>query len=182
MKANQIVGYAFEPGGVIRFTVKGHADLTLDTAKVHQDNMDRAAMVGLAQVRIVDMAAIGRADSKGNIRHETDRTRMKWERMKQGIEHLESGSSAWRVGGREPVADDHEFTVRAIGQVKGLDYAAASGLVDLWATQHGCSRKAVLDAFAGDTQIAEAVRAMRAELTEGIDTAGLLGSMTPSGE
>lgn len=178
MKPNQIVGYTIE-GDIITFNVKGQTLLTLDVTKVHPDNQRRAMFGGLAQVRVVDMAAVDRADKDGNLLHEDVRTRMKWERMKRCIEHLESGAPVWRIGGKEKVdVADHTLTVRAIAQVKGLDIAATNGLVDIWAQQNNVTRGILLDTFAARDDIAALVAGYRRESVKDIDTDSLLSGLT----
>lgn len=100
MKANQMVKPVINmESGLIEFIVKGHPTLTLDMNKVHPDNQRRASFVGMAQTRIVDRAAVGRADAKGNIIPEATRQALKHERMASLIAHYESGSPDWSVRG-----------------------------------------------------------------------------------
>jgi len=85
--------------GTVTFEVKGHTPIILNMSKVHPDNVRRAGFVGMAQVRIVDAAAVGRADEAGNIIPEAQRTATKHARMLKLVEHYESGSPEWHVKG-----------------------------------------------------------------------------------
>lgn len=105
MKSNQLIDPSFDlTSGIITIAVKNAESLTCDTNKLHADIMKRAAMVGLAQVRIVDAAAVPKSDGKGGVRTEAEMLTLKRERMAAIIEHLESGTSEWS---RKAVVVDH---------------------------------------------------------------------------
>lgn len=96
MKENQSVKPVIDMAqGSVVFEVRNHTPLRLDMAKVHEDNVKRAAFVGMAQVRIVDAAAVPVQDSKGNLRTPAQRDELKYNRMKALIDHYESGSALW---------------------------------------------------------------------------------------
>lgn len=98
MKDNQSIKYTISPDNLsITFERRGGLQRTFDLRSVHPDNLARAVAVGFAQVRIVDAAAVGRADKDGNIIPEAERLEMKWERMLRLIEHYESGSPEWNL-------------------------------------------------------------------------------------
>ena len=100
MKVNQQVKPIINmESGTVTFEVKGHSPIVLHMDKVHPDNVRRAGFVGMAQVRIVDAAAIGRVDEAGNIIPEAQRTSTKHERMSKLVAHYESGSPEWNVKG-----------------------------------------------------------------------------------
>lgn len=100
MKENQSVKPIINmEAGIVTFEVKGHPAIVLHLDKVHPDNIRRAGFVGMAQTRIVDAAAIGRTDDKGNIIPEADRIATKHARMLKLVEHYESGSPEWNVKG-----------------------------------------------------------------------------------
>lgn len=69
--------------------------LTLDMTKVHAGIVERAAYVGLTNVKIADVMAIPRADSEGNVRNIVEHNRLKYQRAKDEIARLESGTESW---------------------------------------------------------------------------------------
>lgn len=129
MKENQHVKPVVDvEKGIITFKVKGLADLVFDTNKCSAVVMKRAAMVGMAQVRIMDMAAIPMQDKDGNIIPEARRITMKRERMAEGIAHYESGTEEWsRVseGGF-----GKSITLEGIAELKGVTYEEAEAFVE----------------------------------------------------
>jgi len=96
MKDNQHVQPVIDlTGNSVTFKVKGHLDIILDMSRLHPDIIRQAAMVGMAQVRIVDAAAVGRADKDGLIIPEAERLAMKHERMAGLVEHYMTGTAEW---------------------------------------------------------------------------------------
>lgn len=135
MKDNQSVGVkvsdAFDS---VTFEVRGQGTLVLEMGKLHEDIIKRAACVGMAQVRIVDAAAVGKADKEGNIIPEATRNKMKFERMKALVDHYNSGTATWervRVASA-PKEDSIELIQRAIGRALQVEADAVSGLLDNW--------------------------------------------------
>jgi len=179
MKANQSVGYKLDTEqGRITFHIKGQGPLVLDMGKVHVDNVTRAAYVGMAQVRIVDAAAIGRADKDGNLLSESTRNQMKYDRMVALVLHYETGSAEWSPRHRAEKVDNHAFTIRALAELRGITKEEANGLIDQWATLLNKSRAVVLESFAGRADIGELVRGYREGVTAGIDTDALLSGLS----
>lgn len=131
--------------GIITFKLKGLADLTFDTNKCSLKVMKRAGMVGMAQVRIMDCAAIPMQDKDGNIIPEAKRIEMKRERMAEAIEHYETGTEEWsRVseGGF-----GKSITLEAIAELKGVTYEEAEKFVeDSFATAKDSDGKGFKDA------------------------------------
>lgn len=96
MKSNQMVEPTIaEDFSSVSFVVRGKDTLTLDMGKLHADILKRAACVGMAQVRIVDAAAIARADKSGKVRTAAEMVDLKWERMAALIAHYETGTAEW---------------------------------------------------------------------------------------
>lgn len=96
MKSNQMVEPTIaDDFSSVRFDVKGMSTLTLDMGKLHADIVRRAACVGMAQVRIVDAAAVSRTDKSGKLRTEAEMIALKHERMSALIEHYETGTADW---------------------------------------------------------------------------------------
>lgn len=114
MKENQSIKPVYDfDNKRITWELRNMPPLTLDITKVHQDNIQRAAYVGLGQVRVVDAAAIGVADKNGRIIPAAERLAMKHKRMAAIIAHLESGSPVWNVKG-EPGASSNDLITRAL--------------------------------------------------------------------
>src|SRR3972149_2576152 len=104
----------------------GKPALVLHMAKVHQAIIERAAYVGLAQVRVVDAAAIGAADDDGNLLSPAERLAQKRRRMAELIEYLETGTDQWsRTGAGGGGA--RSITVEAAAHVRGVEYDVALG-------------------------------------------------------
>lgn len=135
----------------VTFEVKGMESLVLDMKKLHPDIIRQAAMVGMAQVRIVDAAAIGRADEDGNIIPEEERLGLKWERMQALIEHYHSGTGEWsrRAEGGPRVS----LALQALAEIKGQTLEKArEGLAMYAAKNHNNDEKAALKYLAqGET-------------------------------
>lgn len=142
MKENQTVKPIINmEAGTVTFEVKGHSNIVLHMDKVHPDNVRRAGFVGMAQVRIVDAAAIGRTDESGAIIPDAQRTATKHERMLKLVEHYESGSPEWGVKGEGGFAPSGLFVALCAMQpkrdpdeirafVKGLSQAEKKALVE----------------------------------------------------
>lgn len=92
--------------------------LVLDIAKVHPGIIERAAYVGLTNVKIADVMAIPRADSEGNVRNVVEHNRLKYQRAKDEIARLESGAESWssRVAAA-PKIDRSELVREALGRL-----------------------------------------------------------------
>lgn len=166
MKENQQVKPVIDvEAGTVTFEVKGKKALVLEMARLHPDVVKRAALVGMAQVRIVDAAAVGAADDEGNIIPEADRIELKHSRMAALIEHYHSGTAEWsRKGSGEGGAKS--ITIEAIARVKGCDYEAAKAMVKRHADAvcKGDTKKALAN-LRGAKAVLEAIDAIRAERT-----------------
>lgn len=96
MKSNQQVQPTIaEDFSAVSFEVRTKGTKTLDMAKVSPEVKLRAACVGLAQVRVVDVAAVSRTDKAGRIRTEDEMLTLKWERICEMVDYLETGATAW---------------------------------------------------------------------------------------
>lgn len=149
LKENQHVQPVIDvEAGTVTFLTKGMPDQVLDINKCHPNIIKRAALVGMAQVRIVDRAAVGMADDDGNIIPEDERIRMKHERMGVAIAHYESGIDQWKLN-VSGVGGGKSITIEAIAQVQGIDYDTAKANVEKFAEtgKDGKGR-----AFGGDTK------------------------------
>ena len=162
MKENQHVQPVVDvEQGTVTFRVKGHSDIVLDMGKLHPSIVKRAAMVGMAQVRIVDAAAVGVADDDGNILPVADRIAMKHANMAALVDHYQTGTEEWsRVGGG---GGGRSITIEAIARVKGCDYDSAKAMVERHAATMKVDTKKALANLRQARAVAEAINAIRAE-------------------
>lgn len=135
-----------------------HLDKCSDAIKA------RASLVGMAQVRLVDAAAIGRADKEGNIIPERQRVEMKHERIAALIEHYESGTEEWTLSGGGSGAPSAAITLQAIARVKSVTMAEAEGMVKRYAdkTFEGDTRKCLAFLREG-AEVAQAILDIKRE-------------------
>jgi hypothetical protein len=166
MKENQAVKPVIDlDGQCIIFEVRNKTPLRLDMTKVHEDNVMRAAYVGMAQVRIVDAAAIGVADKAGRIIPVAERDAMKYARMQKLIEHYESGSPEWTTRGQGAGTDSTGLIKRAIMRVHSIEHVETlDALVKKFADEkHGGDTAAALRYFAKGEKVAKAMLAIKGE-------------------
>lgn len=149
----------------VTFEIRGREALVLDMGKLHPDILRRAAAVGMAQVRIVDAAAVSMTDDDGNILPEEVRIDTKRANMARLIEHYESGTAEWTLqsGGG---GGNRSITIEAIAAVRGIDYEAAKAEVAKYA-ENGKDDKG--KAFGGDTKKALAYLRKGARVAAKID-------------
>lgn len=96
MKSNQQVGVVIaDDFKTVTFKVIGHADIVLEMDKLSEAVKLRAACVGMAQVRIVDAAAIGMTDKAGAIIPAAERIATKHSRMAELVAHYMTGTVEW---------------------------------------------------------------------------------------
>lgn len=167
MKTNQIVAPVIaDDFQSVTFTVKGMGELRLDMSKLHPDILQRAACVGMAQVRIVDAAAIGKADKSGAIIPEDVRTRLKYEAMAELIAHYETGTDQWAKRVASDAGASAAITVEAIARVKSISVEDASRMVDDYASKKGIERAAALRTLREAKAVAEAIVAIKRERSD----------------
>ena len=164
MKENQSVKPLIDMDAqVVMFDVRNHTPLRLDMTKLHRDIITRAAYVGMAQVRIVDAAAVSRQRKDGTIRTASEMDAEKYNRMAALIAHYESGSADWNVKGaaRE---DNSALILKAVARVRGIDATAALNLCTKFAdSAHEGDLKAALAHIAKDGKYAKAMLEIKAE-------------------
>lgn len=128
MKTNQHVQPIIaDDFSTVTFKVKAHDDIILTMSKLHPSIIMKAAAVGMAQVRIVDRAAVPVADEFGKVIPEAERLELKYTRMASLVAHYETGSPEWaptQTGG-----GGKSITLEAIAQIKGVDYETAQAYV-----------------------------------------------------
>ena len=166
MKANQTVGYVIDTdAGTIEFTVKGHKPFTLDMAKVHESNRRYASFVGMAQVRIVDGAAIGRNAKDGSIIPEDERCAMKDARMRTLVAHYETGTADWEIkrAARTPVVDSLDDIRLAVARATRATVEAVEAQLVKRVREHGGDIEAQLRYLAGAKSVRLALAELKAE-------------------
>ena len=167
MKDNQHVQPVIDvQAGTVTFNVKGHEPIVLHADKLHPDVMKRAALVGMAQVRIVDAAAIPMARKDGSIIPTEERIALKHANMLELVEHYESGTAEWsRVS--EGGGGGKSLTVEAIARVHGKTYEQAQADVEAFAKKRyeGDTKKALAFLRTGK-RVMEAMDAIKAERTK----------------
>ena len=164
LKENQSIKPVIDvDAGTVTFIIRDREPLTLTIGKLHPDVVKRAALVGMAQVRIVDAAAISATDDDGNLLDAETRLDTKRERMEALVEHYETGTPDWsRKGTGE--GGGRSITLEAIARVKSVDYETAKAMVARMAEKaHGGDTKKALAFLRTGRKIAEAVNAIRAE-------------------
>lgn len=164
MKENQHVKPVVNvEAGTVTFQVKGHNDIILDIAKLHPDIVKRAALAGMAQVRIVDAAAVGMTDEDDNIIPEAMRIQLKYSRMEELVNHYHTGTSEWSRKGTGG-GGFGSITIEAIARVKGTEYAEAEAMVKKYAeAKFGGDNKKALAFFRDSKTVREAMSAIKAE-------------------
>lgn len=163
MKDNQqIKPVVSEDFSKVTFEMRGMPDLVLDMAALHPDVIKRAACVGMAQVRIIDAAAISRTDSEGAIRTVTEMLELKRERMEALIAHYMTGTAEWlqkrAAGGAK---DTSGITLQAMRRV--WPDKDCEGLAFKLETKRGITRKEAYAEFAKTKEVAAAIAAIKAE-------------------
>lgn len=175
MKENQHVQPIIDvDAGTVTFKFAfGQPDYVFDINQCDPSIVKRAALAGMAQVRLVDRAAVGMTDDEGNIIPEKERVELKRSRIVELGDHYMSGSTEWTTaasggGGRS-------ITIEAIARVKDVDYDTAKAYVEQFAVQprkmpdgktmtFGDVKKALAYLRTGKA-VAEAIAAIRAERT-----------------
>lgn len=176
MKQNQMVEPVIaDDFSAVTFKVRGMPDIRLDMGKLHADIIRRAACVGMAQVRIVDAAAIGVADKDGNVIPADKRVAMKHAAMARLVEHYETGTSQWsRVSEGGPTGG---YLFDALCKMYGHKKAPS----EIRAYLDGLSAKEQA-ALREDDEVAPVIAAIKAERakldpTPKPDTKGLLANL-----
>jgi len=159
----QIKPVVSEDFSKVTFEMRGMQDLVLDMTKLHTDIIKRAACVGMAQVRIIDAAAVSRADADGNVRSAGEMLTLKRERMEALVAHYMTGTDEWaqkRAGGGA-AKDTSGITLQAMRRV--WSDKACEALAFRMAQKRGISRREAYAVFAQTKEVAAAIAAIKAE-------------------
>ena len=162
MKENQHVQPVIDTETeTVTFNVRGKPSLVLDWSKLHPTVQMKAGLVGMAQVRIVDAAAIGRADAEGNLLGEQERIDLKYARMAALIEHYHTGTDQWTLSERGGTGAQG-LTLMGIAAAKSISYGEAERLVDAYAArQYAGDRKAALNFLAKGSRVRTEIEKIR---------------------
>jgi hypothetical protein len=145
--------------GRVEFTVLGAGVLVFNPDKVSAENRARAMMHGFVQ-RISDRAALSRNTETGKPATAED----KLARMRQMVEHLESGTTEW--GLRAPAAPgvDGGLIVRAMIRAGlGADVDAIEGILKATQVKRELDRAGALKLWAGTDKVLKAIADLKAE-------------------
>ena len=151
----------------------GGEALTLDMGKLHPDIIRRAACVGMAQVRIVDAAAVSRATKDGRVKSADEMMAEKRENMAALIAHYETGTAEWsRVQEGGPRGG---LLFEALCEVYGHQKAPS----DIRAWLDGLTDKEQAALREDDTiaPVIARIKAAKPKAASGVDTKGLLAGL-----
>lgn len=158
----------------VSFEVATMPTLTLDMGKLHADIVRRAACVGMAQVRIVDAAAVSRTKKDGTLRTKEEMIAVKHARMADLIAHYETGTAEWsRVAASSGPAGGYLF--EALCEM----YAGKQEPKQIREFLDGLSGKEQA-ALREDDEVAPIIARVKAKKAEGqpkVDTKGILGKL-----
>jgi hypothetical protein len=147
----------------ITFNIRGAQPLILDMMKLHPDIIRRAACAGMAQVRIIDAAAVARSDGAGGVRSDAEMLELKRERMAALIDHYMTGTDEWTIkrsaGGGVP--KESGLTLAAMKRV--WPDRDPEDLITGIMTKRMIDKKAALALFAKTKEVAAAMAAIKAE-------------------
>lgn len=154
----------------------GQPDIVLDMTKLHPAVVERAACVGMAQVRIVDAAAIPMTRKDGSIIPADERTALKRAKMQALVDHYMTGTSLWsRVTEAGPQGG---FLFEALCKV----YGHMKAPTEIRAWLDGLSEKEQ-SALRDDDTIAPVIAELKKAKSAGkpaVDTKSLLAALKPA--
>ena len=111
-------------GSTITFAFEGLDSVIFDAAKVHTDVTAQAVMHGFS-ARIGDAAAI----PKNEANNFTVTEAMRKEEVVALVNHYESGSAEWNIGGRAKKAAPQNATILKIAEARGCTYEQAEAYI-----------------------------------------------------
>jgi len=168
LRDNQSVGYAIDPETeTITFLVRGFPEWTLDVDKLSNAVQQKALYIGLAQVRIVDGAAVSKTDKNGTIIPEPERLAAKYKAMKRLCEHYETGTENWELertgggGGKRVIGLD--VILEALSRALKLTPEKIDSTLKLAVKTQGGDLEAHARRFAESTRVQTAILEILAE-------------------
>ena len=141
----------------------GGPDEVLQWDMLHPDVQMHSGLAGMAQVRVVDKAAIKRADDDGNVRTPEEMIRLKREAIHDLIEHYHTGTADWNMRTRAGGSGAQSLTLLAIAQVESTTYDDAKERVEKWAEGKKMEYKAALSFLSKGTRVRNAMEQIRAK-------------------
>lgn len=162
-----------ETKGTVTFKFAfGQPDYVFDINKCDPSIIARAALAGMAQVRLVDRAAVSMTDDEGNIIPEAERVNIKRSRIVELGDHYMTGSTEWSIAGSG--GGGRSITIEAIARVKETDYDTAKAYVEQFASVKRRMPDGKEMSFGGDVKkalaylrtgkaVSEAIAQIRAE-------------------
>jgi len=174
LKDNQQVAPVVADDGM---TVTFHVADGLDPIVLHMDRLSpeilrRAACVGMAQVRIIDAAAVPATDADGLIVPRAERLALKRERMSALVAHYETGTTKWNrrraratgAGAGAGAGDGGAgLTILALMRVYGNTAEQAEATITRTMEKKGLDRKGALKLWASTDKVAAAIAEIKAE-------------------
>ena len=146
----------------ITFNVRDAGEVVLNTSRLHDDIMQRAAVHGLIQ-RISDAAALSRDADTGKSASPAD----KLAAMQALVSHYETGTSEWKRAGTGE-GGGKSITVEAIARVKQIPYETALDYVNRYAeAKFGGNGKKCLAFLRQSAQVIDAIAEIRKARTSG---------------
>lgn len=162
----QVAPVVSEDGRTVTFHIAdGGEPLVLHMDRLSPEVLARAACVGMAQVRIIDAAAVGAQGPDGAILSRAERMALKRERMTALVEHYETGTTEWnrkRVAGTG-ARDEGGLVIQALVRVYGDTLERAEATITRTMEKKGLDRKAALKLWAGTDKVAAAMAEIKAE-------------------
>lgn len=177
MKSNQQIDPVVDvqAGTVTIAIADGLPPIVFEASKCAPSIMARAALVGMAQVRLIDAAAIGMTDKKtGAIIPAEQRLAMKRERIQALVDHYHTGTEEWsRV--REASGVRGGFLFEALCEM----YEGKQTPEQVRAFLDGLTDKEQA-ALREDDEVVPVIARIKAKRNEGqpkLDTKGILGKL-----
>jgi hypothetical protein len=144
----------------------GLAPIVLHMDRLSPEVLRRAACVGMAQVRIIDAAAVPATDADGLIVPRAERLALKRERMSALVAHYETGTTEWnrrRAAGEGRGDGGAGLTILALMRVYGNTAEQAEGTITRTMEKKGLDRKGALKLWASTDKVAAAIAEIKAE-------------------
>lgn len=178
MKDNQQVKPVIDvAAGTVTFEFRGAEPLVFHADRAHPDVMARAALVGMAQVRLADAAAVSRQAPDGTIRTADEMVALKRAGIARLIEHYESGAAEWSPARGEGRGTEGGLTIRAVAAVQGLDVATMTARIAELAEKRGTTTRAILAKLATAPAVVAKIAEFRAAMPAAADADALLSEL-----
>jgi hypothetical protein len=160
----------------ITFEFRDAEPLVFHVDRAHPDVMARAALVGMAQVRLADAAAVSRQSPEGIIRTADEMISLKRAGIERLIQHYESGAVEWSPARSEGGGRSSEggLTLRAVAAVQGLDILTMTTRIAELAEKRETTPRAILAKLATAPAVVAEIARIRAERPMAADAEEML--------